>query len=364
MYSILCVRFIFRHYYLMPLIIMLLMVMQQQTLAMEVAMSGSGNMQSKAAKTSPAGKEEDANKGNVIKVAAAQILTDVVDIRENERKILEMIREAAGAGCKIVLFHEGCLSGYPNGEQIGTLDFSQVREAEKKIKSLAKELHIAVLVGSASHENGNYYNYVLVINEAGRVLGRYEKSWRAGEPHYEPGSGPVIFTVAGVEATVIICHDLRYPALTRLGVAAGAQIVFIANNESGITSEHKLLGYRSMQISRATESHVYSVMANSPADPENIRRGNCSHGNSKIVDVMGNIIDEAGVFEERLVMGDLNLDKATRFPVLRTLGEDPGTKEKYGVWSEIPAYTEWLKAGLKLVRRLDGSGNIPGHLAD
>ena len=157
---------------------------------------------------------------------------------------------------------------------------------------------------------------MLIINENGKVLGRYEKSWRAGEPHYEAGSGPVIFTVAGVEATVIICHDLRYPALTRLGVAAGAQIVFIANNESGITSEHKLLGYRSMQISRATENLVYSVMANAPADPENVRRGNCSHGNSKIVDEMGNIIDEAGVFEERLVTGVLDLEKASRSPVL------------------------------------------------
>ena len=103
-------------------------------------------------------------------------------------------------------------------------------------------------------------------------------------------------------------------------------------------------------------------MANAPADPENVRRGNCSHGNSKIVDVMGNIIDEAGVFEERLVTGVLDLEKASRSPVLRTFGEHADTKEKYGVWCEIQAYTDWLKEGLKLVRRLDGSGYIPEHL--
>jgi len=347
---------VFHLYLAVALVIAFLILSQKQSMAKETAMSLTGDVQNNEAEAAPAGK--------IIKVAAAQILTDVTDIGDNESKILQKIREAADASCRIVLFHEGCLSGYPNGEQIGGLDFNRVREAEKRIKSLAKELHIAVLVGSASEEDGKYYNYVLVINEEGRVLGRYEKSWRAGEPHYQAGSGPVIFTVAGVEATVIICHDLRYPIVTRLGVAAGAQIVFIANNESGITSEHKLLGYRSMQISRATESHVYSVMANSPADPEDIRRGNCSHGNSKIVDVMGNIIDEAGVFEERLVTGVLDLGKASRFPVLRTLGEDPGTEEKYGVWSEIPAYTAWLQEGLKLVRRLDGSGRIPGHLAE
>ena len=91
----------------------------------------------------------------------------------------------------------------------------------------------------------------LVIDEKGVSLGRYTKTWRAGEHWYEAGEGPVVFRIAGVDATVIICHDLRYPELARLGVAAGAQIVFIANNESGLTSEQKLLGYRSMQISRS-----------------------------------------------------------------------------------------------------------------
>jgi len=296
-----------------------------------------------------------------VKVAAAQLLTDY-NVQNNLQKIKNSINEAHNNGCEVVLFHEGCLTGYPNGKAIENIDFAVVRDAEKEIRDLACKLGIAVLVGSTSREEGTYHNYVLIINEKGKVLGRYEKTWRAGEPHYVAGTGPVIFTVAGVEATVIICHDLRYPALTRLGVAAGAQIVFIANNESGITSEHKLLGYRSMQISRATENLVYSVMSNSPADPENVRRGNCSHGNSKIVDPMGNVLDEAGVFEERLVVATLDLKKATRSPVTRTLGTSDDIEKRYGVRIEHPSYTEWMKQGLNLVKRLDGSAGIPAHL--
>ena len=165
----------------------------------------------------------------------------------------------------------------------------------------------------------------------------------------------------GVEATAIICHDLRYPELVRLGVAAGAQIVFIANNESGIASENKLLGYRSMQISRATENKVYAVMSNSPADPHNVYRGNSSHGNSNIVDPLGNIIDEAGVFEERLVVGIIDLEEASRSPVSRTMGENEHLQNMYGVQSENELYTEWILKGLKLVRRLNGE-DIPNHL--
>ncbi|MBN2410282.1 carbon-nitrogen hydrolase family protein [candidate division KSB1 bacterium] len=297
-----------------------------------------------------------------IKVAAAQLLTDY-NVQNNLQKIKSSINEAYNQGCEIVLFHEGCLTGYPNGKAITNIDFTAVRSAETEIRDLAGQLGIAVLIGSTSKEEQTYHNYVLIIDEKGKVLGRYEKTWRAGEPHYVAGTGPVIFTIAGVEATVFICHDLRYPALTRLGVAAGAQIVFIANNESGITSENKLLGYRSMQISRATENLVYSVMSNSPADPDNVKRDNCSHGNSKIVDPMGNVLDEAGVFEERLVTATLDLKKATRSPVTRTLGTSENTKKQYGVWIEHPAYTEWLKQGLTLVKRLDGSSGVPSHLS-
>ena len=295
-----------------------------------------------------------------IKVAAAQLLTDVGDLDVNKQKILQAIRDAKSAGCHVVLFHEGCLTGYPSRDDILAMDFEEVRNAERDVRDLAEELGIAVLLGSTGKEGDRFFNYVLVINELGRVLGRYNKTWRAGEAHYCAGRGPVIFRIAGVEATVIICHDLRYPELARLAVTAGARIVFIANNESGITAEHKQLGYRSMQISRATENLVYSVMTNCPADPKNVTRSNCSHGNSKIVDPLGNVIDEAGMFEERLVTAQLKIKQATASSARRTVGQNASTARLYGTTYENEAYADWVKAGLKLVRRLDGS-EVPAH---
>ena len=298
--------------------------------------------------------------GKIIKVAAAQILSNW-DIDHNEEKITDAVIEAAKQGCEVILFHEGCLTNFPVGDDIKRIDFEKVRAAERRILSLSREHHIAILLGSSSEEEGSYYNHVVIADEHGKILGRYIKTWRAGEKSYEAGSGPVIFTVAGVEATVIICHDLRYPELARLGVASGAQIVFIANNESVLVSENKLLGYRSMQIARATESMVYSVMANAPADPEDVDRYNCSHGNSKIVDPLGNIVDEAGSFEERLVIGELELERAHRSTVLRTIGENEKINEYYDVECENLPYRNWMREGLKLVVRLDGT-DVPAYL--
>ena len=220
---------------------------------------------------------------------------------------------------------------------------------------MAGETNMSLVLGSTSSRDGSFYNDVLVIGHKGLLLGRYAKTWRAGEPWYDAGSGPVIFSVSGLEATVMICHDLRYPEMVRLPVAAGARIVFIANNESGLQSEHKLLGYRSMQISRATENHVFAVMANAPSDPKAIGGTNSSHGNSKIIDPMGNVIDEAGWFEERLVWASVDMTQATGQPALRSIGRDPGVADVYGTDCEHPGYSSWIKSGLRLVKRLDGT---------
>ena len=120
---------------------------------------------------------------------------------------------------------------------------------------------------SLGTRGAEYHNDVLVINERGEALGRYSKTWRAGEPHYSAGSGPVVFEVQGVKATVLICHDLRYPEFIRLAVAAGARIVFMPNNEGGLPAEDKLEGYRAMQVSRATENMV-STSANICVRPQ------------------------------------------------------------------------------------------------
>ncbi len=286
-------------------------------------------------------------------VAAAQIDTGS-DLQKNLVKIEARIREAAEQHCQVILFHEGCLTGYPDAEQTEALDFDAITAAELVIEQRARELGIAVLVGTTGQRNGSIYNDLLIIDADGRRLGRYAKTWRAGEPWYAAGSGPVIFTICGVEATAIICHDLRYPELTRLGVAAGARIVFIANNESGLTAEYKLLGYRSMQISRATENLVYAVMANAPADAQDMQRSNASHGNSMIVDIWGEVLDEAGSFEERLVTARLDLSKSTGGPARRTMGEDGG-EQMYGTACEHPTYAAWIRTGVALVQRLDGS---------
>jgi len=78
-------------------------------------------------------------------------------------------------------------------------------------------------------------------------------------------------------------------------------------------------------------------MANAPADAENINASNQSHGNSKIIHPDGNVIAEAGYFEERLLSATIDIDQATRGIALRAVKDDTILKD-------------WLSRGVQLVQ--------------
>jgi predicted amidohydrolase len=78
-------------------------------------------------------------------------------------------------------------------------------------------------------------------------------------------------------------------------------------------------------------------MANAPADPENMNASNQSHGNSKIIQPDGNVITEAGYFEEKLVTATIDISRATRSIARRAAEDDTILKD-------------WLTSGVRLVQ--------------
>ncbi len=282
---------------------------------------------------------ESINTGK-IKVGACQMLT-TEDVGKSADKVIEKLREAARQGVQILSFPEGTLFGYccrANYWENAQLEWFQ--EAEARISAVCKENNIATIVGSAHKEDGRWVNSLAIFDRDGTLKARYGKTFLAGEKWCINNRGPLpVVNLAGVDCSFIICHDVRYPELVRLPAAVGAQICFFCSCESGLTAEYKLSAYRAMPISRATENGIYLVMANTPADKEDIRRPGSSHGNSKIVHPDGNVLVEAGFFTEEIVTATLDLSKAGGGVARRTMREETILRE-------------WLQAGLRLVVRL------------
>ena len=265
---------------------------------------------------------------NQIKIAACQLLTSE-DVSANTAKVLQQIAACAEMGIQIAAFPEGCLFGYccrtDYWERISPQVF---KEAEAKIAEAARRHTMAVVVGSAHHDGENWHNDLAIFDQQGSLKYRYGKTFLAGEKWCTNNRGKLpIVELAGVDCCFIICHDVRYPELVKLPAAMGAQLCIFCSCESGLLSEYKLSAYRAMPISRATENGIYLLMANTPANPDDIRSPGSSHGNSKIVHPDGNVIIEAGFFGDKIVSATIDLSHANGSQAKRTCNEDTILRE-------------------------------------
>ncbi len=270
-----------------------------------------------------------------IRVAACQIDT-YPNIGKSMSKIVEWIGKASEEGIDIVSFPEAALCGYTSESDYWKgADPEDFRAAEGEVVEASRENDIGVVLGTANRERGKWYNSLLAIDRGGVVRGRYSKTHLA-EAWSTPGRVLPIYELAGARSCFLVCHDIRYPELVRLPAIRGAQVCYFCSNESGLFSEHKLSAYRAMPIARATENGIYLVMANAPANPDHIRSGSQSHGNSKIIHPDGNVLEEAGYFEERLVSREIDLEAADGSVARRSVNDDTILKG-------------WMKQGSELV---------------
>lgn len=274
-----------------------------------------------------------------LRVAACQLHDAGEDIEANATKVVETLKECAAKKVDVAAFSEGFLYGYTGRAQFWKeLDPKRLVAAERKIKAACKRHQIAAVVGSAHDEDDVRYNSLFIVDRDGTERGRYGKIQLAGERWCASGRVLPIYRLAGVPCCFIICHDVRYPELVRLPVAAGAKVCFFCSCESSLTEEWKLSAYRAMPISRATENGIYVVMANAPADARDIRRAGSSHGESKVIHPDGNVVTEAGHLSEEILTADLDLEAAR------------GALARRSVENETPV-REWMAAGVDLVVR-------------
>lgn len=241
-----------------------------------------------------------------LRVAAVQMRSSR-DLASNLAKIDEQLAKCAKDGVRVAVFPECALTGYFDNDFMHGISKEQLSKAEREVAASCRRHNIYAIVGTPYRDGDRLLNSSIVVSPAGDVVARYHKiqlaeTWPTG------GDRLVVFKIDGVPASIIICHDERYPELVRLPVLAGAQVVFYLSHESGILKESKIAPYRAQIQARATENTVYIVHANAPANKDSTG----SHGQSRIVAPDGNVIKEASIFGEEIVATTLRLDQATR----------------------------------------------------
>lgn len=244
-----------------------------------------------------------------LRVAAVQ-MRFADSIAGNLEQIEQAATQATEAGADAVLFPECATTGY--AYDFGTLKPAPLRDSLHKVAAIAARLHVNLLVGSPIFAGRRLYNGLLVFDREGQLIHTYAKCQltESDRQWFTPGNGISLFSLDGVQATAIICHERRYPELVRLPVMAGAQIVFHPN--AGMDAEEvsraKRKGKDGMPV-RAFENAVSYVFANS-VGPQG--GGKWSAGDSKIVAPDGSFLQLADNRRAMVLVDDLDLSQATR----------------------------------------------------
>jgi predicted amidohydrolase len=274
----------------------------------------------------------ETNATHQLKVAVVQ-MRSTRDLADKLARITNSIREAASKNARVVVFPECALTGYFD-DAATNVTTAQLVQSEQRIGEACRAADAYAIVGSAWREGGNLFNSALVFTPAGKVIERYHKLQLA-ERWPQPGDHLSVFKLDGVPCTVIICHDERYPELARLPVLAGAKVIFYLSHESGLREEHKIGPYRAQIQARAVENTVFVVQANAPANHDTTG----SHGHSRIIAPDGNLLHEASIFGEDVLIETLDLRRATRSNAQKSLDRGP--------------LRDWWQEGVKRVRGVE-----------
>ena len=171
-------------------------------------------------------------------VAGLRMMPERWNKQANFVKIERFARQAASRGAQLVLTPESFLDGYVANEgqnqPFHSMEkYLMVGEPMDgpfmgKIRALARELHIHLLVGFAERRGEEMFNSVALFSPEGKLLTRYSKTHTGGvEPHNRQGTEFSVMETPLARLGALICLDRQLPETSRILAIKGAQMILV-----------------------------------------------------------------------------------------------------------------------------------------
>ena len=246
------------------------------------------------------------------RIALAQMNPTVGDIAGNAAAIRERIDRVESLGADLVAFPELVLTGYPPEDLVMRRRFVQDNlDALEELAGYTRGKHVAAVVGFVDYDNDPYNAAALLAK--GEVRGRYHKHYLPNygvfdeARYFRPGTESPVFDVAGVLVGVNICEDIWYssgPAQEQ--TLAGAEV--IVNINGSPFHGGKMAQREKMLATRASDNAVIVCYCNMIGGQDDL----VFPGDSMIHDPRGDLRARAAMFEDTLLVADLDVDFVTQ----------------------------------------------------
>jgi predicted amidohydrolase len=242
----------------------------------------------------------------LVRVAVAQIDPKLGERERNLETCLARVEEAVAGGAELLVLPECAIPGYmfesleealEHAEEIpGPTTEALEREAAR---------HGVHLVCGLLERDGDLLRNAAVLVGPDGLIGTYRKThlpFLGADRFVTPGDELTVWETPLGRIGVEICYDLRFPEVTRTLALKGADVVAHPTNFPMAAKVQTEV----ITLARAAENRVYLLTANRVGR----ERSGEFCGWSQIVDPFGTRLAEADMFEEKLLVGDVDVEKA------------------------------------------------------
>ena len=242
-----------------------------------------------------------------LRLGLCQINTTVGDLDGNHAKIVEGIERAREQGVDVLAFPEMAVTGYPPEDLL--LKPAFIRGAIERTQALVPLTSgMTVIVGTIEREN-DLFNAAAVLHD-GRWAGAYRKRMLPNygvfdeNRYFMPGRSNPVFKRGETVIGVNICEDIWYPGgpVEEQVLRDGAEVV--VNISASPYHAGKARSRQRMLATRASDNLAAVAYVNLVGGQDEILFDGCS----VIMDHQGRVLSEAHMFEEDLIVADLDLD--------------------------------------------------------
>ncbi len=247
---------------------------------------------------------------------------------ENIAAADSLVRQAAGLGANVILLPELFEAWYfcqeKNYASYGMAMSPEEDPAVRHFCRLAADLKVVLPVSFYERDKNTTYNSVAMIDADGKILGVYRKTHIPDDHFYQekfyftPGdTGFRVWNTAYGKIGVGICWDQWFPEAARCMALMGAQLLLYptAIGSEPIIGCDSMPHWRRCMQGHAAANIIPVAAANrigeesvKPCEANNMQTSSLTfYGSSFITDETGEILEDAGRTEEKMILHTFDL---------------------------------------------------------
>jgi predicted amidohydrolase len=250
-------------------------------------------------------------------------------------RLIALLQKAAARDCRFVVFPELTLTTFfprwvydrGDAELEGFFEVEMPSAETRPLFEAASNLGIGFYLGYAEKVGGQRFNTAILVEQDGRIAGKYRKVHLPGHAEPDPtrlgehlekryfdvgNLGFPVYQAMGARIGMCICNDRRWPETYRVMGLQGAEIIALGyNTPTGLGEPYQAAAQSNFHNALTMQAGAYhNACWVAAAAKCGVEEGFPMIGQSMIISPLGEIVAQAASLEDELITACCDLKLA------------------------------------------------------